>query len=520
MSNFYTAITLKSGSQFYKKRNGETITGSIDNIPNHSLFVKGKLYAIVGSWTYSTIPTGGLYLNNKKLGDIIVNPDNTWSFDWTPTAADAVRNAKLRLILNGVEVDSKDVDVNDTPYVTIVNPSNNDIFGHNSSLTVQVEAIDVDGTISDVYVNANGTQYLASYVSGNIWEYTWTTPPTDTSNVEIFAVAVDNESGQGISNSIYVDILETSLLTTDQSTLATTNLSFYHTGRLKIDWGDGNIETITSGSWYNASHDYGSTGSYDVSIIGDYSSDLLYLTVMSQSHISMTTNQVAKLSNLQRLRTSSLANFTGDIDEFVVLTDLTDVRIDNSGVTGDILGFASSPNLNTLVLTNTSVDGDIVSLASIPAMRIFQASNTSISGNVSNISSLSNLFVFETSNTNILGDINSFSSISGIASIIAVNTSLTGDIGNLNSCPNLIYMYLTNTDVGYNTTTLPPWDCTILLINCGLTSVEVDDLLIDLANSGGTNGSVNLTGSNDAHTSASDSAITTLESNGWVVYVN
>jgi hypothetical protein len=57
------------------------------------------------------------------------------------------------------------------------------------------------------------------------------------------------------------------------------------------------------------------------------------------------------------------------------------------------------------------------------------------------------------------------------------------------------------------------------LSNMRLSAAAVDQLLIDLAETGAHDGQLQIAGSNAAHTAASEAAITALRGAGWVVMV-
>ena len=101
------------------------------------------------------------------------------------------------------------------------------------------------------------------------------------------------------------------------------------------------------------------------------------------------------------------------------------------------------------------------------------------------------------------------------------NTAIEGDLGSLAGYTAATVIYVYNSNVGYSTTTLPAWsNCDIRAYDCTWTQSEVDNFLIDLAAGGGSNGTLNIAGTNAARSSASDAAKATLLGNGWSVTVN
>jgi hypothetical protein len=105
------------------------------------------------------------------------------------------------------------------------------------------------------------------------------------------------------------------------------------------------------------------------------------------------------------------------------------------------------------------------------------------------------------------------------------NTAVDGDIADLAGLTSLdnIYLYDSSVDTYTGSTALPAWDgATIYIHNLGLSATEVDDFLIDFEDGGGNgdNGLINIAGTNATRTSASDTAKSNLETDGWTVTAN
>jgi hypothetical protein len=104
------------------------------------------------------------------------------------------------------------------------------------------------------------------------------------------------------------------------------------------------------------------------------------------------------------------------------------------------------------------------------------------------------------------------------------NNTTSGDIANLPSGLAYYRNYGSNQVDTYTAGRV--WDSGVDYIEhkpaagYGLSSTEVDNLLIDLDNSGMSSGTIDLSGNNAARTSASDAAVTSLQGKGVTVTTN
>ena len=120
------------------------------------------------------------------------------------------------------------------------------------------------------------------------------------------------------------------------------------------------------------------------------------------------------------------------------------------------------------------------------------------------------------------GDIEAFSGHTSLTYLRLSNTGVSGDLSSISGHTSLARLYLYGSDVDdYTSTALPAWaGCDIRVQDLGLSSTEVDDFLIDLADGVGAGGDINIAGTNAARTAASDAAKTALIAAGWGVTVN
>ena len=191
-------------------------------------------------------------------------------------------------------------------------------------------------------------------------------------------------------------------------------------------------------------------------------------------------------------------NVTGDLSSLSDKKKLTGLYIRSSDITGDLKDLSALNMLYNLVLP-TTIKGDLSSLSSMSKLQMLQLSSKAVSGNLSSLSSMSNLQTLL---------------ISGV---------VTGNLATLS--PKLKFLTVGNTYENQKLT----WDSrpsssSIFGIQCDHMQVEnIDKMLQDLANC-----TVSFTSSDPSwykrialsgvgRTSASDAAISTLQSKGYTV---
>jgi hypothetical protein len=263
--------------------------------------------------------------------------------------------------------------------------------------------------------------------------------------------------------------------TTDTGSLQFTTRGPASTG-MWVDWGDGTapewIQHIGTGSSVVTSHNYGGlVGTKKISFYGILREATLFQCVDS--------------------------TFGGNISALSPFSGLTYIAAFNSSVSGDISILADIEAPETILFGNTSVVGDIVAVSAKTTLTNLQFHTTTVSGDIANLSALT-----------------------ALTNLRLYSSSVTGDVGDLKTLVNLTTLLMYSTTVGYNTTTLPAWNnANIGFQNCAWTQAEVDNFLADLDSAGGTNGTLNLSGSNSAPSAAGLTSKANLEGKGWTVTV-
>ena len=124
------------------------------------------------------------------------------------------------------------------------------------------------------------------------------------------------------------------VLSNDQTPQATTTIKIMvNAGAvLEILWGDNTTTTVVCNGVLNTyTHDYAATGTYSISIRGNYKA-------------------------ITQWQSNGQAFLSGDIAALAPLTSLTYLRLNSTSVDGDIAALAPLTSLTSLRLYSTSVD--------------------------------------------------------------------------------------------------------------------------------------------------------------------
>ncbi len=328
---------------------------------------------------------------------------------------------------------------------------------------------------------------------------------------------------------------------------------------ITINWGDGNFSSNLAGtSELVAYHTYLTPYTGDIIISLDTNlSNVSDFHFQSNDQLSMDTFEIAKLTQLSQITIdtvtgliselptsliifssglyssttisgdlselppnmakfilvgqSSLTNITGDISDIPLSMEEFRVRGGNA-ITGDLIGISTNTSLEWLdVLGTNTISGDINNLP-------VNLTNINISGSNTVSGDISNLPI-----TTVDITISGFSTITGDISTLPVtltdivflgNNTVFGNIFNLPLLSTRIFIIGLNTISDY--TSGRAWatgmrNVYITPISSGLSSSEVDNLLIDLASTTWIpSGTLVLTGTNAPRTATSDTAVTTL----------
>jgi hypothetical protein len=177
--------------------------------------------------------------------------------------------------------------------------------------------------------------------------------------------------------------------------------------------------------------------------------------------------------------------------------------------------------ITTIDLASEPIYGDISEVQVMSSLQILRMNSTNVSGNISALSALTSLTDIRMNNTSISGDLASLSGLTLVTVLYLYTTSVSGNISALSSMTSLAFLRLYFTSISVTSDPLAAWSgIDMRIFSCSLTSTEVDDCLIQLDIAGGTGGSLDISGTNAARTSASDTAVSNLAGKGWTITVN
>lgn len=244
--------------------------------------------------------------------------------------------------------------------------------------------------------------------------------------------------------------------------------------------------------------------------------------------------------------TNKTKSIKGGIESLMYCTKLTGLSLDLTGASGDISALKNLIHLTNLTIDGNDVYGSIDALSELSDLTYLIISNVPVMGDIKNLQKNTGLTVLNLYNSKVSGDI---SVLSGMTNLITLNlgsTDVSGDIAVTQNMANLTDAGFSKTYVGGDLSKLPPkikffstsneraqsftWlgtrsSCAkiVALENINLGSY-VDAMLINQANctigfdSGDAAWFKTITALG-TRTSASDSAISTLQDKGYTVNV-
>lgn len=206
----------------------------------------------------------------------------------------------------------------------------------------------------------------------------------------------------------------------------------------------GKVKTITSERFFI------SNGNYDLSIKNKYK-----VSFISTINKDVSGNNIAyyKYINIDELKYSNsltwidASNIDGDISAFKNALSLEFIGLSKTNITGDISVFANNTTLNSIYLTSTDITGDISAFKNNTALTIADLSNTNVTGSISAFSNNIALTSLYLNNTNVTGNISVFSNNTALKSVILNNTNITGDISVFNNMTKLESLNINYTSV-------------------------------------------------------------------------
>lgn len=265
----------------------------------------------------------------------------------------------------------------------------------------------------------------------------------------------------------------------------------FSSGTMSVNWGDGLVQNYNVPNTISLSHTYSTpfTGEIIVTL-----SSLSYLTSITGgsgtgTYVEFKTSEITKLTSLNRLNLTSNKNYLSGIITEIPST-MKNIMATLSNLSGDISDMPISSERFNIYGTNT------------------------LTGNISTIIASTTNFAVGGNNT-ITGNLNTLKPTLDTFSVSGLNT-VTGNI--FDSPLIMTSLIVTGNSTISEYTAGKVWQSGMVEVQSvpvsgGLTTTEVDNLLIDLSNATWVSipNVIRLTGNNAPRSSASDSAVITLQ---------
>lgn len=270
---------------------------------------------------------------------------------------------------------------------------------------------------------------------------------------------------------------------------------------------NGKSVSITNGEQKDL---YVSNGDFEIAITDKYS--LTYLQIAKGMYVKDIAD--FKYSNdLVRLFVNSQKS-GGDLSALEDKEQLITLYCNNSSVTGDLSSLGKCTKMQSLFIYNSSVTGDLSSLKEMTNLEEIYALNTTLKGDLSSLSKMPNLNVLQAENL-VYGNINALTS--NVLTKLHAG-SLTGDLAKASS--KLQFLSCSSSSFTWSSRDS---SSTIFGIEGSPTVTNIDKMLQDLASCQVPSGSLNdwekVISIKGTRTSASDTAVSTLQSKGYTVSV-
>lgn len=252
---------------------------------------------------------------------------------------------------------------------------------------------------------------------------------------------------------------------------------------------------------------------------------------------------IGDLKYTKLLETLNVSNTDvyGDISSVSDLEFLNEFRVGNTKLHGDVSAISNLSKLKVINLSDTAITGDLSAISNLSELSYVYMQGSRITGNLSAISNLSELVRFEATDLDLVADVSAIVNLNELLYLYV--DKLKGDINTINNLQNLRVLVSTAAEMTGDLALLPssmyrlelrkstkssftwsnrPSSAKILSINGSMVLSDIDKMLIDNAKC-----EVPTNGDNNTkdfyiigkRTTASDSAVQTLQSNGYSVWV-
>lgn len=210
-------------------------------------------------------------------------------------------------------------------------------------------------------------------------------------------------------------------------------------------------------------------------------------------------------------------NLSFDVENLKYSKSLVYIGGFKSQIYGDIINFKDLTNLSVLSLDNTQVYGDIANISKLTNLSTLKLRNTQVYGDISNFANLTNISIFGLEKTKVHGDISVFKNFTNLLQVSFKGVSgIFGDPGIL---PDNILFFSSDKGAFTWNTSSRTYILAMEKVKCDKIDALLNDMATKTAKFGGEESwwkTISLIGT---RTSASDSAVQTLQSKGYTVSI-
>lgn len=142
-----------------------------------------------------------------------------------------------------------------------------------------------------------------------------------------------------------------------------------------VDWGDGNIETISANNTSPVTHEYATADTYEISFSVEF---MTYISFPSRG-LSGDLSGLSFASNLERVYIYG-NNFTGDLSGWVLPDTLRYLYIYSNNFTGDLSSWVMPSAMQNLFIYSNNFTGSLDSWVLLGSLGRFRLSSNNFSG--------------------------------------------------------------------------------------------------------------------------------------------
>ena len=259
------------------------------------------------SWTINNKTVNGLYINNKEVQSIVRNSDGKVLYEKA-----SAHNYSLAFNQASYQTDS-----NGQAILSLTLLDNNVAV---SGATISITGS--DGSVYSCITNQLGVGSVTVNYQSNV------TITASYDNINANTTIISNYSFDGLE----IKIINT-------NTFSSYSAPFSYTGDVSIDWGDGTIQSYTSGK---LSHNYSVTGNYTIRISGEISeiknTSFNGNKVISEISFPSTLTRIGSMTFMNNTKLTKViipSNVTSITNSFRLCSSLVDYQLywDNPPVT-------------------------------------------------------------------------------------------------------------------------------------------------------------------------------------------